>query len=136
MVNTKIVSRYDKDFPGEGASRKITTGKLYGDVLACVNPLRAMGWTQDCKDDLLYLSFDNDDLSELIKEAVTSGRYKGSEWCQQKINGPWAACDVYTLNRREWSDTAHSYLQCCYYVKFCISKTGTILLVASCHLST
>jgi hypothetical protein len=65
---------------------------------------------------------------------MINGSFRGSEWCTSKPEGPLAACDAYAVQRAEWSQYAYKELQCRYYVKFCIGKTGKILLVASCHL--
>jgi hypothetical protein len=68
-----------------------------------------------------------------IKVALNKGFYTGSEWCKAQPTGPWAACDAYTLSRDEWIEATHSYMHIDYYLKFAISKTGTLLLSASNH---
>ncbi len=140
MVNKTIVSRYQAALPpSAGANRTIRAGPLYpaADVMTLLTiegsgAVRA--WTRKASADLQKLSLDADDLVELIKDALTQGRYRRSEWCIQRPNGPWAACDAYSLERREWNQYAHKELPVEYYVKFAIAKTGKVLLLASCHL--
>lgn len=139
MVNSIIVSRYSNDLPLAGSvSRKILGGPLYtaSEVLGLLREGGENGvlaWTRKCQQDMQKFSLDNDDVCELIKTALHSGRYKDSEWCVQHPNGPWAACDAYTLQRREWMERIDGYLDMEYYIKFAIAKTGQMLLVASCH---
>ena len=81
------------------------------------------------------LGFGEDDLPGLIKLAVNRGRFIGAEWCQQNPDGPWAACDSYSVIRREWIDAAYKEMDMEYYIKFAIGKSGRILLLVSCHPS-
>jgi len=139
MVNNTIVSRFTGDLPlGEGESRKIPGGPLYpaGEVLALlagsgIQAVRA--WTRKCAEDLQKWELDADDLRELIETALRSGRFRGAEWCVQQPNGPWAACDAYVVVRPEWVQYAHREMDIEYYIKFAMSRTGTVLLVVSCH---
>ena len=140
MVSAKIVSRFTGVLPEAGADRTIPGGPLYpqDEVLTLLKNgdgvIRA--WTRNCAADVQQLAFDSDDLVLLITEAVTRGRFSGSEWCQQKPSGPWAACDAYALTRGEWVAAARKKLAVNYYCKFALGKTGTILLLVSCHLSS
>lgn len=139
MVNTRIVSRYSGKLPlGEGVSRKIPGGPLYppSEVLALLADSGSQAvhaWTDKCNRDIQKWSLDAEDLCELIEIAVRSGRFRGAEWCEQRPNGPWAACDAYSLVRREWMAFAHREMDMEYYIKFAVAKTGTVLLVVSCH---
>jgi hypothetical protein len=141
MVTTRIVSRFSgPPLPGEAAGRKISGGPLYEatEVLGLLD--RAGGaavqaWSRDCIRDVQKLELDGDDLAGLIGEAVHCGRFLGAEWCVQKPDGPWAACDAYSLRRHEWIEAAGKEMLAEYYIKFAISKTGLLLLLASCHLS-
>lgn len=141
MVNNRIVSRFDGDHPPpEGASRKIPDGPLYpaDEVLAllaqeCEPSIQL--WTRKCTSDAQRLGLDLDDLRALLEQALHSGRFKGSEWCRQGSNGPWAACDAYELLRKEWIENAHKYMTVEYYLKFAVARTGRVLLLVSCHLS-
>lgn len=139
MVNTKIVSRYTGALPKDSeADLRIPNGPLY---LACdiLELLTSDGnkaikaWTKKCIEDLQKWSLDEDNLLELSELALRSGRFIGAQWCQQNPNGPWAACDAYHVTRNEWIVTAHKEMDIEYYIKFAISKTGKILLFASCH---
>ncbi|NKC13647.1 MAG: hypothetical protein GKR94_16095 [Gammaproteobacteria bacterium] len=64
--------------------------------------------------------------------ALRSGRFRGSEWCKHSPNGPWAACDAYSLARRERMPYGRTQMDVEYYVKFAVAKTGKLLIV-SCH---
>ncbi len=137
MVNYRVVSRYAGELPAKGNSRKISAGPLYS--VADVLPILGSGsasiitWTKKCISDVQKLSLDDEDLLELLKLAVRSGRFRGSEWCEQKPGGPWAACDAYAVIRSEWIQTARKKMDIEYYIKFAIGKKGTILLLISCH---
>lgn len=134
-----IVSRFTGVLPEAGADRTIPGGPLYtqDEVLTLLKNgdgvIRV--WTRKCAADVQQLTFDSDDLVLLITEAVSRGSFSGSEWCQQKPSGPWAACDAYALTRHEWVQAARKELTFDYYLKFAIGRTGTILLLVSCHLS-
>ena len=139
MVNTRIVSRYTGNLPlEEGAFRKIAGDPLYpaGEVVALLaefGPQALVAWTNDCQRDMQKWSLDTNDLCEMMEIAVRSGRFRGAEWCVQRPNGPWAACDAYSLARPEWIVHARREMDVEYYIKFAIAQTGKFLLVASCH---
>lgn len=135
-----IVSRYTGPLPAGGADRIMPGGPLYP-AEEVLKLLKAGGgtvrvWTRKCVADVQQLALDPDDLVVLLSEAVARGRFTGSEWCQQKPSGPWAACDAYALTRCEWVQAARKELAFDYYLKYAIGKTGAILLLVSCHLST
>jgi hypothetical protein len=140
MVTTRIVSRFTDSPPtDEKACRKILGGRLYPaeevlGVLANAGGQAVSAWTEKCTKDLQKWAIDADDLCELISMAVQTGRFHGAEWCVQKPDGPWAACDAYSLTRREYVTNAHRDMNFEYYVKFAIAKTGKLLLVVSCHM--
>ncbi|WP_291820171.1 hypothetical protein [Marinobacter sp.] len=94
----------------------------------------ARAWTRKCKDDLQKYTLDAADTVELLTEALQHGRYRDLEWCEQRPTGPRAACDAYTLARKEWIPYAHKEFPIEYYIKFAIAKTGTVILLVSCHL--
>jgi len=126
--------------PGEGA-RKIFCGPLYlaDEVLQLLSAKDAQNiraWTGRCGAEIQKLALDGDDLVVLLRQAITVGQYLGSEWCQQRPGGPWAACDAYRLVRQEWMVAARREMPFEYYLKFAIAKTGALLLLVSCHLST
>ena len=139
MVNRKIVSRFTGDLPlGDGECRKIAGGPLYSTdevlvLLAGSGAQAVRAWTNRSQNDMQKWSLDTDDLCELLELAVRSGRFRGAEWCVQRPNGPWAACDAYSLMRREWIANARREMDMEYYIKFAIAKTGKLLLVVSCH---
>ncbi len=139
MVNITIVSRFSDGLPpGEGETRKIPGGPLYPaaevlELLADVGDQAVRAWTDKCSKDMQKWSLDADDLCELLRIALNSGRFLGAEWCVQRPDGPWAACDAYSLVRQEWVCHARREMDMEYYIKFAIAKTGKILLVVSCH---
>ncbi|SOB74574.1 hypothetical protein SAMN04488490_0059 [Marinobacter sp. LV10R510-11A] len=140
MVNNRVnVTAYEVKPPGEGEPRKIPGGPLYEHhrVLEILRKGEesTRAWTRKCKSDLQKYALDGDDAVVLLIEALQHGRYQSSEWCEQRSKGPWAACDSYTLTKKEWIRYAHKELQIEYYIKFAIAKTGTVILLVSCHLS-
>jgi hypothetical protein len=138
-----VVKRYNLssvfgDHPKEGASdaqRKVAGGPKYplDDIQKLLDANMLNLWTRECQSDVRELDLDLPGVASLIEDAIQRGRFKNSEWCEQKTDGPWALCDVYVLTRKEWNQHAHKELDCSYYLKFAISKTGTLLLVVSCH---
>ncbi len=141
MVTTRIVSRFSgPPSPDAALGRKISGGPLYEadevlQLLAKAGGAAVQAWSRDCIRDVQKLELDGDDLAGLIGEAVRCGRFLGAEWCVQKPDGPWAACDAYSLRRSEWIEAAGKQMVAEYYIKFAIGKTGLLLLLASCHLS-
>lgn len=139
MVNNKIVSRFaEGGAPSvEGASLKITEGPLYprAEVIDLLDKSTQIHTpTKKCQADVLKLKLTEQPLlAALLKDAVLRGRFIGSEWCRTADDGPWAACDAYELKRKEWNEYAFKELEFEYYVKFCIGKTGQVILLISCH---
>ena len=143
MVNTlKNVSAYPGAVPAgvkeKGADRTILGGPLYEprQVLALV---KADGsqlhlWTKKCVKDLRdKLSLDHEGAAELVRDAVASGSYRNSQWCQGNNEIYWVACDAYVLKREEYIRHAHKTMEIEYYVKFAIHGSGKLLLLISCH---
>ena len=141
MVRNIIVSQYSKGpVPAKDSCRKISGGPLYDvnsvlGVLASTETQSLQIWTRKGLKDLRVLNLDEQDLRELLSLAVNRGRFVGSEWCAQNENGPWAACDAYSVSRREWIANARKEMNIEYYMKFSLSKSGRILLLVSCHLT-
>ena len=138
MVSKKIISLYGAELPEIGKEREIQGGPLYDkdQILQLLTEEKnIIVWTSKCADDLQYWGIDLEDVTELIRTGLDKGIFLGSQWCEQKKNGPWAACDAYRISRVEWSNVAHKGISVEYYIKFAINKTGKLLLVVSCHLS-
>lgn len=133
MVNFLIVSEYIGDLePGDRV--KIASGPLY--ALERVQGLvsasgRLTLWTKRCRLKVQDLGWDADDVAQLLL-SLTVVDYKDSEWCDNG-KGAWAACDAYTIRRREWVEAARKELTIEYFLKFAIGKTGTLVLMVSCH---
>lgn len=86
-------------------------------------------WTENCNKDVHFeLGWTLDQVEALVRDAVVGGRFIASEWCEQKPDGPCAACDSYEVIRTIGSPKK-------VYVKFAISKPGMTILVISCHKS-
>lgn len=138
MVTTKIVSRFQGPPNPSGDNRSIPYGPLYpaDEVLRL---LEGKGhdaihlWTRKGIADQQKYGHDSETILELLELALTRGCFLGSQWCQQRENGPWAACDAYSFWRDEWMPVAHKSLSVEYYLKFALNKTGIVLLVVSCH---
>lgn len=141
MVNNRIVSRFTGRLPASAADdRRIEGGPIYpvAEVLELLSQQAEQSlvlWTRKCKNDLQNYGLDLDDARDLLRSGVQRGRFLGAEWCVQAPNGPWAACDAYSVIRREWVDAAHKEMDFEYYIKFAIGKTGSLLLLVSCHPS-
>lgn len=126
------------DLGDDNVDRTIAGGPLYSSE--CVTALvendgsNLRTWTKKCLLDMQQkLGIDNDGAAELISETVRQGRYLTSEWCRGTYAVHWAACDAYSLTRKEWNNYAHKELTVEYYLKFAISKSGEVLLLVSCH---
>lgn len=140
MVNDKVVSRFT-GVPTRGNGGIIQKTPLYPaeEILRLLEERGTQAvtfWTRDCAKDVQNLALDHDGVIELIKEAVSAGRFLNAQWCQQKPGGPWAACDAYSVTRKEWIDAAFKFFDIQYYVKFALSKSGRLLLLVSCHASS
>lgn len=103
------------------------------DVLQLAKQGALQFWTRGAAKDAQKWKLDAEDCANLIGLALHSGRFLGSEWCQQQPQGPWAMCDAYSVARQEWHEHAGKYLNVSYYLKFAISQTGQLLLMASNH---
>lgn len=133
MVNFSIVSEYSGG-PTPGDRVKIGSGPLY--ALARVQGLvsasgRLTLWTKRCRLKVQDLGWDADDVAQLLL-SLTAADYKDSEWCDNGKSA-WAACDAYTVSRREWVEATRKELNIEYFLKFAIGKTGTLVLMVSCH---
>ncbi len=137
MISKKIISLYGAESQEIGEKREIQDGPLYDKdhVLRLLDEEEIVVWTRKCLRDLQRWEIDLEDVAELIKTALDKGTFLGSQWCEQKRSGPWAACDAYRIFRSEWSHVAHKKILVEYYVKFAINRKGRLLLVISCHPS-
>jgi hypothetical protein len=115
-------------------ARSIAESPLYRreDVLSVLRDFKpsVMLWTDDCNDDVHFkLGWtDHGKVVRLIKDAVNGGRRLGSEWCEQKPDGPCAPCDAYEVVREKQKPKKM-------YVKFAIAQSGMQVLLISCHKS-
>lgn len=136
MVTFKNLSAYAGAPPKDGESRKIAGGPLYD--LAAIQALTAQPdsmklWTRRCVDKAADLGFDAAGVGGLIRE-LSKQDYRDSEWCDNGKGGA-AACDAYDLRRNEYVETAGKTYRMEYFLKFALSKTGTLVLMVSCHTS-
>lgn len=138
MVNNRKNVSQHASAPPTGVERRIQSGAaapLYdrADVLRLLGKHAIVAFTQKCTKDVQKYGLDDQQLSDLVKDAVIQGVYKGSEWCEKNPDGPWAACDVYVLSRPEWNKYAHKDILQEYYVKLAINKLGKVILLVSMH---
>lgn len=134
MVTSKNLSAYEGEPPGDGESRKITGGPLYGltDIQAVAGVPGAVNfWTAKCRRDAANLMLDTADVGAMLQE-LTERDYRDSEWCDNG-NAASAACDAYALRRIEYVETAGKSFRMEYFLKFALSKTGKLVLMVSCH---
>lgn len=137
MVKLIVVSEYSSNPPvGPWTDRiKIGNGPCYGlarvqDLVLDEDQLNA--WTEKCRKDVRKW-FDDDlqrvaDLIGSLKESD----YIDSEWCENG-KGAVAACDAYSIRRVERAPANGQVLRMEYFLKFAVSKTGTLVLMVSCH---
>jgi len=146
MVNTlKNISAYESEPPANLEPRIIEGGPLYGreKVLAALRSGRTLSpFTKKCVQDLERFSLDLEtDVPKLICDALTTGVFLGSEWCQGKSPKFVVACDAYRLCRDEWVQHARKDMRFEYYVKFALKRPKDensepeLILIVSCHLS-
>lgn len=144
MVNNQpiVLSKYQNGSPPcNGESRDIGSVPLYDPSevkkLLVTRSLQVM--TQKCSHDISNLDMDDDDVCDLLSEALNYGRFLKSVWCEASEKAStkktWAACDSYVTRRRSWCENAHKEMVSDIYVKFAIGRTGVVLLIVSCHLS-
>jgi hypothetical protein len=138
VINNRIVvSLYRATDPPTNSNdkRKIEGGPLYAiETLAnLATDGKVIPWSNGALDDFQKWSLDNQQLGELICEALKRGRYVDSEWCTDKPGGNWAACDAYVVDVKQWVEHAHKDMYFSYYLKIALSKTGQVLLSASNH---
>lgn len=120
------------------AGRKIdTSSPLYApdEVLSILakGAIATRLFTTTCAADVANEGWSLRDVGDLLKDAIQNGKFRGSQWCRQGAKGPIAACDAYSITRQVID--GHRTYTAKYYVKFAIAKTGTLLLIFSCHPS-
>jgi hypothetical protein len=121
MVSSIILSRYQDGLnPNATTRQKIVGGPLYpvADVLPLLKPETVLAWTKGCIADLQKWSLDSDSLVDLLKLALSKGRYKG-----------------YTVMERRFNENTYKHQDTEFYLKFAINKTGQVILVVSSHPS-
>ena len=135
MVIKMVISEYSPELPDETGRAKIAGGPLYDleRVQALVqgeDPLQA--WTEKCRKDVRKW-FDDDlqRIADLIGQ-LKGADYIDSEWCENG-KGAIAACDAYSIYWVETAPATGKSLRMEYFLKFAVSKTGTLLLMVSCH---
>jgi hypothetical protein len=135
MVTITIVSEYSSNPPTESGRVKIAGGPLYS--LERVKALiqdenRLQAWTEKCRKDVRKW-FDDDWQSVVdLLGSLESGDYIDSEWCENG-KGAIAACDAYSYRVTETAPATGKPIRMDYFLKFAVSKTGTLVLMVSCH---
>lgn len=142
MVRKVVLSQYTSDPPEEAERTKIPGGPLYalGAVAALAEQLQILLWTTRCiakvRDLYELMRHEYDSELEMVARLLTSlhtARYIDSEWCDNGKGG-LAACDAYEVRVEETLATTGRTQKTAYFIKFALSKTGQIVLVASCHV--
>jgi hypothetical protein len=137
MVNNLIISAYAVPLPEEGRSLKISGGPLYDLALiqrVAGGPHAVRFWTRRCEIDAASLAVDVEDVAGWLQK-LNADDYRDSEWCANGT-GAWAACDAYVLRRNEWIAASRKSMDVEYFLKFALAKTGVLVLMVSCHLSS
>ena len=136
MVSFIVLSEYSQDPPTVGGF-KIAQGPLYD--LARVQALALderclKALTRKCRHDVdKFFAGDYEEVARLI-QCIKARDYIDSEWCESG-DGGIAACDAYSVRRVEEMPATGKLMTMEYFLKFAISKTGTVVLVVSCHAS-
>ena len=135
MVKMFIVSEYSTNPPTESGRVKIAEGPLYG--LARVQALiqqenQLQAWTEKCRKDIRKWFDDDWQRVSDILGSLKNADYIDSEWCENG-RGAIAACDAYSCHVTETAPATGKSLRMEYFVKFAVSKTGTLVLMVSCH---
>lgn len=135
MVNFYVISEYISTSPSKGGGEKIPGGPLYdlGRIQAIAHDETGVKlFTRDCVADVgKFFGGDVEQVAGLI-QLVRKTDYIDSEWCDNG-RGAWAACDAYSVRRKEWVPTAQKEMLMEYFLKFAINKLGTLVLTFSCH---
>lgn len=136
MISPKPnVSAFDGFPPTATEDRAIQGGPLYppDTVVALAREEALAFWSRGAIRDAEKWGLDVPSACQLVVMAVRHGHYLGAQWCIQGPRGPWAACDAYKVTNHEWIEHAHRHIPVTYYLKFCIAKTGAMLLSVSNH---
>ena len=137
MINKSVnISAFDGAVPeGDSPERRYPQGPVYPieSVVTLAEKTALEYWTRGAALDAQKWRLDHQDTAQLIIQALKTGQFLVSEWCQQRPQGPWAMCDAYKVTRYEWIENAGKHMPVSYYLKFAISKTGQLLLMASNH---
>ncbi len=135
MVKKFIVSEYSSNPPAESGRVKIAGDPLYS--LARVQAMiqeenQLQAWTEKCRKDVRKW-FDDDwqRVADLIG-SLKNADYIDSEWCENG-KGAIAACDAYSYHVTETAPATGKPLRMEYFLKFAVSRTGTLVLLVSCH---
>ena len=150
MLTYRIISRYkelgDLESLHDGLEKSqlfITCNKcpLYDpkEILEKLkdDSFRFITATQQSRKDLTYrlqitLPSDVSKLRELVRIALTKGKYLNSQWCKTS-DAVWAACDSYKFEHTEYIQNAHKYMTSEIYLKFALNNKGQALLIVSAH---
>jgi len=95
---------------------------------------KTIPWTKKSISNIKSLELELEEVVNLVVKAVTTGRYLKSVWCTNHTKGSWAACDSYVVSDKYWNANAQKELDCEYYLKFALGKSGSLVLVVSCHV--
>lgn len=130
-----VVSEYSANPPSESGRVKIAGGPLYD--LPRVQVLiqddnQLLAWTEKCRKDVRKWFDDDWQRVGNLLGSLKDADYIDSEWCENG-KGAIAACDAYSCYVTETAPATGKPLRMEYFLKFAVSKTGTLVLMASCH---
>jgi hypothetical protein len=111
-------------------------GPLYSkeETLAMIGQITIRPATRTCTLRTQELGLDSQEsLKEFLRDALFLGQYIDSEWCALSLTS-CAACDAYCFKRKEENyRMTTGFMEIEYFVKYAISKVGTVMLLVSCH---
>lgn len=114
--------------------RQLAQQVLHGDA----SSLKAI--TKDCRSDMQRLQMDDKYAARLLLLLNESDHYINSRWCHTGASVPtrpalgWVPCDAYKINVEDDYDNGET-LTITYYIKFCLSPSGSMVLLISLHES-
>lgn len=135
----KVLSKYGESPPVDSkAPRKISTKEPINPVSEVLQILEISLPKVMTKRSIKFMQstqFDDEELRDVLKYAIEYGRYIDSEWCEFSETSPWFACDSYQVKQKEYISASHKELEICYFLKFCIHKSGNLICTLSFHFS-
>jgi hypothetical protein len=135
MINNHNVSAYNAAIP-QNEQNRLVIGPIYSkdDVLALCKKNKLTLWSNGSIKDARLYNLDAAQICQYITTALsTDGAYQNTQWCQSKLDGPWACADSYLININRFMLPEMKEIFVNFYFKFAINKPMNGLLSVSNH---